>query len=412
MNNVKKRFRITGEGEFAEEIPIDTGAAASADISFDGSGNATLIRWGRALKQARLPPEIQGSRLIRIAPLAFAPIHFPEDVWETFETGISLSFSIFCMTQAGKINRENEDLGGPERIWLPETISEIGRYAFWHCDRLECVDLSCGACRLGEGVFGACSQLKEVILPQNLEEIGTCYPDTVHAMPDVGCFAGCHMLKKLALPQSLKAIGAQVFNSCGLESLVVEDAGYQWSRHVYVHRTAFDHTASLQWMSRSVAGAVVWQIGLPASREKILSCDTTYSIIAKLPRLFFEMEPRQLDEIARRCFRLDFSGRMAVARLRYQDTLEQEMYSWYEQLIIEYFDRLDEFWPQSSNTTSDNEQEAFDLLCASDGFTAESLGRLMYIAGKAHVRTELLYQMQKVRNTRFSSITGFEELEL
>lgn len=403
-----KRYRITGEGSLAEELPLDAAGGTSADISFDEQGNACVERWGRSAESARIPAEIEGKKVTKIAPLAFAAFHLPEDAWDGFKTGISMSFSIFCMMNAGKMNREDRDDGGAVHIYLPETVEEIGQYAFWHCDRLESVELGSKVKSLKEGVFGSCSRLKEVFLPKQLEEIGGFYPDTVHAMPDVGCFSGCHALEKLVLPLSLKQIGAQAFNSCGLRELIVEDTGETWSRKIRIDTTAFDHTASLQWMGRRVDGQIVWQIGLPVSREKILTCDKKYNVISRLPRLFFESTPQQMDAIAKDCFRLDFSGRMAIARLCYPKYLEEEADRWYEDVIIDYFDRLDQFWPESEN----KEEEAFDLLCTSPHFTAESLGRLMYLAGKAHVRTELLFKMQKVRNTRFSNITGFEDLEL
>lgn len=405
-----KRYLITEEGYIAEEISlaVSPDRVPSADFDFQKPGEAVVIRWSRTAKYAYVPSEISGHKVTKIAPMAFASMHLPESVWDSFLSGTSLSFSIFCMMNSGKMSREGKDDGGPVLITLPETLEEIGCYAFWHCDRLQSIKLPSKITHLREGVFGECSQLQEVVLPSHLEEIGAFYPDTMHAMPDVGCFAGCRSLKELTLPKTVTSIGVEVFNSSGIENIIVEDIGDNWSKKCRVHASAFHHTASLQWLSRKVLDEIVWQIGLPVSRDKILNCDKKYNIISKLPVLFFEKTPQEIDLITMKSFRLDFAGRMAIARLRYPKFLEKDRYQWYQNLIVNYFDKLEQFWPGSG----DKAEEAFSLLCESKYFTAELLGRLMYIAGKTHIRTELIFKMQEIRNTRFVSTTGLEDLEL
>lgn len=405
-----KRYRITEKGYIAEEISMSVSPdmVSSADFKLDKSGNATLIRWSRTSEYAHVPEKVDGHRVTGIAPLAFASIHLPEDVWDGFSSAASLSFSIFCMRNANLMSRDGKDAGGPYSIILPDSVEEVGRYAFWRCDRLQGIRLPSAITQLREGVFGECSRLKSVLLPSGLEQIGGFYPDTVQVMPDIGTFAGCRSLTELVLPATLTAIGAEAFNSSGLEQVIVEDKGTIWSRTFRIHPSAFNHTAALQWLSRKTEGRITWQIGLPAARDKILTCDKKYQEISKLPVHFFEKTPDEIDLLTMACFRLDFAGRMAIARLTYPESLDRKMYQWYQGIIVDYFDRLGQFWPGAG----DKEAEAIDLLCRSEYFTAESLGRLMYIAGKAQVRTELMFKMQKIRNTKFSAITGLEDLEL
>lgn len=404
-------LNTTSESEAASAY----GAAEKrcADFCIDEQRRACLIRWPRNVRMARIPEYVSHYRVVKIAPLAFAAFHFPEEVWKGFTGSAAASFSVFCIMNAGRRRDEKADEGGPEEIWLPESITEIGQYAFWHCDRLRRIRIPAGVRRLREGTFGECSRLSQVTLSEGLEEIGRFFEPTVHMMPDVGVFSGCHSLKLLRLPKTLCSVGAETFNSCGLEELLVEDGAETytadtWSRKIRVHPTAFDHAAALQWMGKCADGKIVWQMGLPAARDKILSCDRKYHVISKLPCLFFRMRPHEADDIARSAFRLDFSGRMAIARLRYPDFLKPEMRNWYIGILIAYYDRLEQFWPESAN----REQAAFELLRDSEGFTVELLGQLMYIAGRAHMSPELIYSMMEVRNKKFSGITGLESLAL
>ena len=432
-DGMRKKIAVTALGQLDDSVPEGKesceNAAGYADFSVDADGNAVLLRWPRNTERAVLPERIGSFRLTAIAPLAFAAFHFPEDAWEHFEGGTSLSFSVFCLINAGKMLRETSDDGGPVEVMLPDSIEQIGKYAFWHCDRLRRVKLPQKLQTLEIGLFGECSRLEEVVLPGELRQIGHIYENNVHVMPDVGSFSGCHALKQLRLPKTVTSIGAEAFNSCGLEHLIVEDdvgeaeengmdktVGQSgrcrditsWMRRIETHASAFDHTAALQWMSRCVNGKIVWQIGLPAARDKILTCDERFRVISGLPRLFLKMGPEQLDEIAKDAFRLDFSGRMAIARLRYPEGLSQRMKNWYVKLLVEYSDRLEKFWPEENN----KEEQLFALLKGCDGLDAQLLGRLMEIAGRNHAKPELIYDMMELRNRRFSRITGMECLEL
>lgn len=405
------QFAVTEEGRILETDSCDGKIAGYAQFSLAEDDTVVLMRWPRNADAAYLPEVVGGYSVTGIAPLAFAAFHFPEELWSQFGGGSSLSFSVFCIMHAGAMQREALDTGGPVTVQLPDTVQAIGMYAFWHCDRLTEARLPAHLERLEIGLFGECSRLARVQLPQDLGKIGKIYPDNVHVMPDVGVFSGCHGLKELTIPRNVTEIGAESFNSCGLVHLRVEDeeAGDRaWSRDIQTHPLAFDHTAALQWMSRCVNGKIVRQIGLPAARDKILTCDKRYRIIVGLPRLFLTETAEQMDRIAVDAFRLDFSGRMAIARLRYPEHLSMDMRKWYLNLLVEYSDRLEKFWPCEEN----REKQLLELLQACEGFDALLLGRLMEIAGRSHMQPELIYEMMELRNRRFLGITGMECLEL
>ena len=55
---------------------------------------------------------------------------------------------------------------------IPDTVSNIGAYAFFKCDGLEEVDLPPALTHIGIGAFNGCHHLKSVVFPHHLESIG------------------------------------------------------------------------------------------------------------------------------------------------------------------------------------------------------------------------------------------------
>lgn len=182
----------------------------------------------------------------------------------------------FEVTNAGTL-----DEGGPTSVTLPDSITHIGPYAFYHCTNLTSITLPDAISALPAGVFGDCCRLTSVHLPEQLQALGYLPRPTDQIMPDVGTFAGCHDLKQLTLPPQLKMLGAHSFNSSGLTSLTARDAGCEnWSRTVTVAVSAFDHTAALLWLEKAdVSGHVVARLGLPVARDKILAGDAKFGAI-------------------------------------------------------------------------------------------------------------------------------------
>lgn len=91
---------------------------------------------------------------------------------------------------------------GIEEITLPDTVKEIGSYAFQNCKSLTAVDLGDGLELVGDGVFTSCSALEEITLPDTLGEIGE------------GMFSSCSALKRVDFPAGITKIPAKMFYLC------------------------------------------------------------------------------------------------------------------------------------------------------------------------------------------------------
>lgn len=95
-------------------------------------------------------------------------------------------------------------------VKIPATIEKIGMAAFANNDRLETATFAeeSPLTELAQGIFGFCSRLTKVTLPQNLEVVG------------VKAFYGCTALTEIELPQTVKEIGAYAFASTQYDGLM------------------------------------------------------------------------------------------------------------------------------------------------------------------------------------------------
>lgn len=153
---------------------------------------------GRAA-EIRIPDHIGGLPVIAIAPYAFA-VHTEAEASET-ETPAQLSFA------------EGEDMPRKaplkevtgealKRLYLPDTIREMGAYAFGGCSALEVIHLPEHLSVLPDHVFAGCISLKQIALPPQLSVI------------EGYAFYDCRSLEKLRIPETVQKIGAYACYNC------------------------------------------------------------------------------------------------------------------------------------------------------------------------------------------------------
>ncbi len=153
---------------------------------------------GRAA-EIRIPDHIDGLPVIAIAPYAFA-VQTEAEVNET-ETPAQLSFA------------EGEDMPRKaplkevtgealKRLYLPDTIREMGAYAFGGCSALEVIHLPEHLAVLPDHLFAGCISLKQIALPPHLSVI------------EGYAFYDCRSLEKLRIPETVQKIGAYACYNC------------------------------------------------------------------------------------------------------------------------------------------------------------------------------------------------------
>ena len=114
-------------------------------------------------------------------------------------------------------------------IHIPETVSEIGDYAFRHSALCRIEFGKEWFFRIGTGAFQFCEELDSVTIPSCVMEIGKmafdrCYKlthlvieenENITELPS-SCFASCP-IRKFTLPQCIKKIGATCFTHADIK---------------------------------------------------------------------------------------------------------------------------------------------------------------------------------------------------
>ncbi len=120
-------------------------------------------------------------------------------------------------------------------IAIPDTVTTVGKYAFYNCQYLASAKLPKGLTELSEDVFRACSNLSSVTWPEHIKTIGPdafygCKALTALTIPEgvtqIGscAFSGCVALASLKLPESLTTIGNYAFSGCAFEQIQIPRA--------------------------------------------------------------------------------------------------------------------------------------------------------------------------------------------
>ncbi len=97
-------------------------------------------------------------------------------------------------------------------VSLPNTLTNIGDYAFYWCKSLTSVTIPNSVTSIGDYAFSYCTGLTSVTIPNSVTSIGD------------SAFPGCTGLTSVTIPDSVTSIGSGVFGDCDrLTSINVAD---------------------------------------------------------------------------------------------------------------------------------------------------------------------------------------------
>lgn len=197
------------------------------EVSLSGlHSQLTYLRWTAGI------PEINGSQFQGMS--ALETVVLPEGVTSIADGGREI-WSDGWNTHVYHYGafRDSTSL---KNVELPNTLKNIGAYAFEGCSSLETIQLGAGITEVGEYAFDNCSQLKKVVFNNGLESIGSCtfngcslletvdLPDTLTEIEN-NAFSDCTGIKVLDLGNSVKTIGDSAFSNCtGITKVVFPDS--------------------------------------------------------------------------------------------------------------------------------------------------------------------------------------------
>ena len=115
------------------------------------------------------------------------------------------------------------------RSYLMKGSRKFGMWAFWQCTSLESVALPSSVTEINERAFGDCSNLREVVFNEGLENTG------------MGAFGQCTSLESVVLPSSNTIIHTLAFDDCSNLREITLNNGLQ-----KIGMKAFCHCTSLE----------------------------------------------------------------------------------------------------------------------------------------------------------------------
>ena len=144
-----------------------------------------------------IPQTIEGLPVTEIADFAFA---IKEEVAQT--TPKPTQIQLQCVTQQ-RTKPADTQTGEPlQEVYLPDTITKIGAYAFGGCIALTIIHLPEHLDTLSDHIFSGCTSLENITLPETLKIIAGY------------AFYDCRNLKKLVLPETVTQIGKYACYNC------------------------------------------------------------------------------------------------------------------------------------------------------------------------------------------------------
>lgn len=111
------------------------------------------------------------------------------------------------------------------KVVIPNTVTEIGRRAFFDCSELIAVEIPNSVTIINEQAFSSCKGLTAINIPSTVENIGyeafsncngltsVIIADGVKKIDDYA-FSGCSNISKVVIPNSVKYMGTRVFLDC------------------------------------------------------------------------------------------------------------------------------------------------------------------------------------------------------
>ena len=127
-------------------------------------------------------------------------------------------------------------IGGIEEVEIPDTVTEIGSYAFHNFLELKKINIPNSVTRIGQDAFYYCINLTSITIPNSVTSIGygafswcssltsITIPESVTDIKEAS-FSSCSSLTSIKLPNNLISIGSNAFHDCSsLASITIPES--------------------------------------------------------------------------------------------------------------------------------------------------------------------------------------------
>ena len=200
-----------------ENVVMPEGVTSIGNYAFSGC---------TALKSLTLPESLTSMGYYMIYDTAIESITIPKNVTEcsgtssngplagcktlksvVFESGMTTIPQNICESAS------SYNTSYIESVIIPDSVENIGAWAFDGCDHLKEIDIPEGVVTVGGGAFRGCKAVDSLVIPKTVTTVGSY------------AFSGCTLLESVTIQENSKTgfkvtIGASAFENCvGLEEI-------------------------------------------------------------------------------------------------------------------------------------------------------------------------------------------------
>lgn len=240
-----------------------------------------------------IPETIDGKPVVAIGNYAFA-IEREQPIAEEESIG-ELSF---CQSPEERTSPPLEDEGDAIiRITLPDTIRNIGTYAFYGCNALRAVPLPDALEAIASYTFSGCFSLETLTLPKEIQKIGGY------------SFYDCRCLKALDIPEKVVSMGRYAFYNCrALTKINIPKNAIHLETGLFLNCDCLYeiHFGACKHISDLIAvlnHELLLTIDFPDARVKLLIPDFQYEYIEDTPARQFHQINYGTGHLFRQCIR-------------------------------------------------------------------------------------------------------------
>ena len=218
----------------AQTLAVSTGYT-NGDFEYEilYGGTARITDYTGSATELTIPSEIDGKKVTSIGECAFygctslESVTIPDSVTEIDKYAFYYCTSLSSINVDGGnakylsidgvlFDKEARTLlaypeGKKDSVYsIPDSVTEIGKYAFYRCTSLTSVMIPDSVTGIGDFAFYRCTSLTSVTIPDSVIEIGNY------------AFWDCTSLTSITIPDSVTSIGYGAFENCtSLTSVII-----------------------------------------------------------------------------------------------------------------------------------------------------------------------------------------------
>lgn len=224
-----------------------------------------------------LPETIEELPLVALGDYAFAITQEPAVSLPEEETTGALTFQLWTGESLTAPLPQETETHALLRLALPDTISDIGAYAFMGCAAFKGLRLPEHLNSLSDHIFSGCTSVEKMSLPKNITTIGSY------------AFFDCRKLTALFLPENITTIGQYAFYNCrALEKINIPESAVRLGTGLFLNCDAlydisFGRCQHIADLISVLSHELLLTIDLPEGRAKLFLPDFQYEYIENTP---------------------------------------------------------------------------------------------------------------------------------